>query len=114
MHTKIEAVFIQASKLSDLAEFYRTGLDLPDPKPVDNDQVGFQLGEVYFAVERVPQVKQAPGRTTVWFRVEDVRKSYDRLLTLGAEIDSPPQEVGTETIATLFDPEGNSFGLISG
>jgi predicted enzyme related to lactoylglutathione lyase len=113
MGTSIEAVFIKTTRLAELAAFYQTGFGLPEPKPGDVDQLGFQVGSVYLAIEQISELKNPLGAVVVWFRVENLDAVYHRLLSLGAQVNSPPLETGSEIIAELLDPDGNAFGLIS-
>ena len=41
--TRIEAVLIRSERPGDLAEFYRHGLDLPDPTPRGDDHLGIRV-----------------------------------------------------------------------
>jgi predicted enzyme related to lactoylglutathione lyase len=113
MVTRIEAVFIKTTRLAELAVFYQNGFDLPDPQSGDTGQLGFQVGSVYFSLEQVSEHKEPPGAITLWFWVDDFDAVYNRLLSLGAEMISPPFETGSEIIAELLDPHGNAFGLIA-
>jgi predicted enzyme related to lactoylglutathione lyase len=99
--------------LAELTAFYQAGFDLADPQPGDTGQLGFQVGSVYFALEQVSERKEPPGAITLWFRVDDIDAVYNYLLSLGAQVISPPLETGSEMIAELLDPDGNAFGLIS-
>ena len=112
MNTRIEAVFLQTTRLSALAEFYQAGFELKEPQPGDEGQLGFQLGEVYFALEQVSAYAPPPGAIIIWFRVENVIVVYNQLLKLGAKVKSPPLKMESEIVASVFDPDGNAIGLI--
>jgi predicted enzyme related to lactoylglutathione lyase len=113
MGTRIEAAFIKTTRFAELVEFYQKGLELGEPQPGEAGQLGFQLGSVYFAIEQVFEHKEASRTVVLWFRVDDLDIFYERLLSLGAQILSPPLEIGSEIIAELLDPDGNAFGLIA-
>ena len=113
MALSIEAVLIETSRLDILKEFYRAGFDLDDPDTSDSEQVGFQIGDVYFGLERV-EVLPSPSRTmSLWFKVDDAQAMFDRLIELGATPKDPPSDQDGEVIASVYDPDGNSIGLIS-
>jgi predicted enzyme related to lactoylglutathione lyase len=50
----------------------------------------------------------------VWFRVQDIEASFQRLIQAGGRVKSAPcQQEGTERLATVFDLDGNVVGLIA-
>ena len=113
MNISVEAVLIETVQLAAMANFYRTGFELSEPDTEDNGQVGFQIGDVYFGLEQVEQ-SSAPSRAmSLWFKVEDARVVYERLLNLGAQTKDPPKDTDDEVIASVFDPDGNVIGLLS-
>jgi predicted enzyme related to lactoylglutathione lyase len=112
MSITISAVLIETTRLEELAEFYKAGFDLDSPDPEDEEQVGFQMGEVYFGLERVEETSVPSKAMSLWFTVEDTQAVYDRLLSLGAASKSEPEEVDGEIIASVFDPDGNVIGLL--
>jgi predicted enzyme related to lactoylglutathione lyase len=113
MNVGIEALLIETTRVHELAEFYRSGFELPAPDTVAPDQVGFQIGDVYFGLEQVDDATVPSGTMSLWFKVEDARAVYDRLLTLGAKTKDAPEDVEDEVIASVFDPDGNVIGLLS-
>ena len=53
------------------------------------------------------------GNVEMYWGVNDVEISYNRLLALGASAHQPPQNVGEEIIvATVKDPWNNIIGII--
>lgn len=113
MNIRIEAILIETTRLTELAEFYRAAFELEAPDPEDNEQVGFQIGEIYFGLERVEEPSAASKAMSLWIAVDDTRAVYDRLLTLGATTKSEPEEADGEVIASVYDPDGNVIGLLS-
>jgi predicted enzyme related to lactoylglutathione lyase len=47
------------------------------------------------------------------FATEEVKEEYDRLVALGATSIKAPYEMGGAWIATLADPDGNYFQLMT-
>ena len=113
MTVRVEAVLIETTRLSEMRDFYRSGLELEQPDTIESDQIGFQIGEVYFGLEQVDE-QSVPSRSmSLWFKVEDARAVYDRLIALGAASKDVPAEIEDEVIAAVFDPDGNAIGLLS-
>ena len=110
--TGIEAVLIRSGRPAELAEFYRSGLDLPDPTPQGDEHVGIRAPGGYLGFDLAPGAEPGPGRTGVWFGVADARATFDRLLELGGTPEEAPFKGGGEILATVRDPEGNLIGLI--
>ena len=73
--------------------------------------VGFEVGG--FELGLVPDgVPGTTGATAFW-GTADIAAEVQRLLDLGASIDSPVTEVGGGIrVAALKDPYGNLFGVI--
>jgi len=113
MPVRIDSVLIETTRIDEMMHFYRYGLGLDEPDTLDSDQIGFQIGDVYLGLEHVEE-KTEPSRTiSLWFKVEDARKVYDSLLTLGATPKDAPAEIDDEIVASVFDPDGNAIGLLS-
>lgn len=76
--------------------------------------VGFTIGGYELGLH--PEEKNETAKTenikTYW-GVNDVKSSYDRLLSLGASAFQPPQDVGEGIIvAAVKDPWDNIIGMI--
>jgi predicted enzyme related to lactoylglutathione lyase len=113
--TRLAAVLIETARPEELAEFYRQGFGLDRPKYSGSDHLGLNLANMYLGFDRVPEKKRArTGSVSLWFRVNDLPVTFDRLVNLGATVISPPsaQESPGEILALLADPEGNKIGLI--
>ena len=113
MTIRVEAVLIETNRMSVLKDFYRNGFELDEPATTESDQIGFQIGDVYFGLEQVDAQPSKSQTISLWFKVIDARKVYDRLLTLGATPRDVPANVDDEVIAAVFDPDGNVIGLLS-
>jgi predicted enzyme related to lactoylglutathione lyase len=113
---RITAITIATHRPEDLAQFYQLGFGWDEPKWKGKDHCGFDLdNDLHFGFDRIKQEsKNGAGGPVIWFRVADVRQVFNRLISLGARVRSNVEDdrkVG-ETVATLFDPDGNIFGLI--
>ena len=73
--------------------------------------VGFEVGG--FELGLVPDGTPGPGGSVALWGVPDIVAEVARLTGLGAGVREPVNDVGGGIkIATLIDPDGNSFGLI--
>jgi lactoylglutathione lyase len=106
-------VIIETGQLKRMAEFYRQGLELPEPEATGDDHLGFSTGSVYFGFDRVERErKEMPGPISVWFEVDDLEASFRRFTELGAEVRFPPTKKPWGAIlAAVMDPDGNIVGL---
>jgi len=76
--------------------------------------VGYNVGGYELGLN--PDANDVPGGnggTVTYWGVANAQAAFDRLISLGAEERSAPQEVGEGIrVATVFDPFGNIFGII--
>ncbi len=108
---------IGTKQLKVLANFYEKVLG----KPADyiDDKAGFygwQVGSTYFSVldhsEMMGKTKD-PGRVMLNFETTQVKEEFERIKGLGAVVIKAPYEMGGGWIATLADPDGNFFQLVT-
>lgn len=109
----LHTVIISSERIQDLAEFYRTGLQLPDPRPTGDDHLGFQLPNVYFGFDQVESRPSGPsGAVSLWFAVEDLDATFRRFEDVGATVKYPPtKKPWGAVLATVLDLDGNVVGL---
>ena len=73
--------------------------------------VGFNVGG--FELGLVPSGTSGPGGSVPYWGVPDAAAAVERLLSLGATVHEPLQDVGEGIkVAVVADPFGNSFGVI--
>ncbi len=53
------------------------------------------------------------GRVMLNFETSEVKSEFERIKAYGATVISEPYEMGGGWIATLADPEGNYFQLVT-
>ncbi len=108
---------IGTKQLPTLAAFYEKVLG----KPADyvDDKAGFygwQVGCNYVSLldhsEMNGKTKE-PGRVMLNFETNEVQKEFERLKALGASVVRDPYQMGGGWIATLADPDGNYFQLVT-
>ena len=108
-----DTIIITSTDIETLASFYQKGFDLPDPSRQGDNHLGFQLGGIYLGFDRAEQAHhEYPGPISLWFRVDDLVAAFDHFIEIGARIKYPPTEKPWgDTLAALYDPDGNLIGL---
>jgi predicted enzyme related to lactoylglutathione lyase len=111
-NVSLHTVIIQTSRMDDLAAFYGQGLNLGDPVRTGENHLGFPLPNVYLGFDQVPDPPEPTGVVSIWFEVDDLDGVFHRIKELGARIKYPPKVMPWgATLAALYDPDGNLFGL---
>jgi predicted enzyme related to lactoylglutathione lyase len=54
-----------------------------------------------------------PGRVMLNFETTQVKEEFERIEALGATVIRAPYEMGGAWVATLADPDGNYFQLVT-
>jgi len=112
---ELNYIMIGSEQPKVLAEFYRKVLG----KPADWEEdgwYGWQAGNTYLAIGAHSEVKgkaKEPQRVILDFTTKEVKKEFERIKKLGAKVIKEPYEMDVAWIATLADPDGNYFQLMS-
>lgn len=112
-NTRLDTIIIYTTRMKNLADFYRLGLQLQAPIPHGENHLGFQLLDVYLGFDKINEDQNIhPGAISLWFRVDNLKETFERFKELGAKVNYPPTEKpwGDE-LAAVFDPDGNIIGL---
>ncbi|MDQ3811982.1 MAG: hypothetical protein M3336_17000 [Chloroflexota bacterium] len=113
----LNSVLIGSPQPDVLAGFYARVLD----KPADFADAGFtgwQVGSAFLTVgphsEISGQAKE-PARLLINFETEQVQEEFERIKAVGAVVVREPYQIEGMPgwIATLADPDGNYFQLMS-
>ena len=113
----LNSVMIGTKQPKVLAAFYEKVLGKP-AEMVDEEHgfYGWQAGAAYLSVldhsEMVGSTKD-PGRIMFNFETQQVKEEYERIKALGGVVISEPYEMEGGWIATLADPDGNYFQLVT-
>ena len=113
----LHSVMIGTKQPQVLVAFYEQVIGKPaDMVDRENGFYGWQIGSAYLAVlahsEMAGNTKD-PGRVMLNFETSQVKEEFERIKALGGVVITAPYEMGGERIATLADPDGNYFQLVS-
>jgi predicted enzyme related to lactoylglutathione lyase len=113
----LNSIMIGTKQPKVLTAFYEKVLGKP-AEMVDEEHgfYGWQAGAAYLAVldhsEMVGRTKD-PGRILFNFETSQVKDEFERIKALGAMVIQEPYEMGGGWVATLADPDGNYFQVVS-
>lgn len=111
----IAQILVPVSDVDRAADFYAGVLELPllfrYPGNAFFDAHGVRI---YLARPSEPGYG---GPVTLYFRVDDVTATFDRLVARGATVREPPEIAHRDTdydlwLAFVSDPDGNNIGLM--
>jgi predicted enzyme related to lactoylglutathione lyase len=113
----LNSVMIGTQQLTTLATFYEKVIGKPADM-VDSDLgfFGWQVGSAFFSVlehSAMGGSARDPGRVMFNFETAQVKEEFERMKALGAQVVREPYEIGEGWIATLADPDGNYFQLMT-
>ncbi len=113
----LNSVMIGTKQLKTLASFYEKVIGKPaEMVDEENGFYGWQVGSSNFSVldhSEMGGKTKDPGRVLLNFETPQVKEEFDRIKALGATVIRAPYEMGSGWIATLADPDGNYFQLIT-
>ena len=113
----LNSIMIGTKQPKTLVAFYEKVIGRPADMADENDGFyGWQVGAAYFSVldhsEMVGRTKD-PGRIMFNFETAQVKEEFERIKALGGAVIREPYEMGGGQIATLADPDGNFFQLVT-
>jgi len=109
-------LFSEAPK--KLVDFYRQVL-AHEPKWQEGEYSGFENGALALVIGPHSEVhgqNKNPQRILLNFETNDVKGEFERINRVGAKVIAEPYHMGDDQdflIATLADPDGNYFQLVS-
>jgi len=113
----LNSVMIGTKQPKVLAAFYEEVLEKPaDMVDQENGFWGWRLGSALIAVlehSAMGGSARDAGRVIFNFETPQVQSEFERIKALGGSVIQQPYEMGGGWIATLADPEGNYFQLVS-
>ena len=113
----LNSIMICTKQLKVMAAFYEKVLGMP-AQMVDNEHgfYGWQAGTAYFSVLEHSEMggkSKDPGRMLLNFETTQVKEEFDRIKALGGAVVKEPYQMGDGWVATLADPDGNYFQLVT-
>ncbi len=113
----LNSIMIGTKQPKVLAAFYEKVLGKP-AEMVDEGYgfYGWQAGAAYFSVLDHSEMgggAKDPGRVLINFETPQVQAEFERIRALGGAVIKEPYEMEGGWIATLADPDGNYFQLVS-
>ena len=113
----LNSIMIGTKRPKVLVDYYAKVLEKPaDLIEVENGFYGWKMGKAYFSIldhSRLDGQTKDPGRVMINFETMRVKEEFERIKALGSPVVMEPYEIDGEWIATLADPDGNYFQLIS-
>ncbi len=113
----LSSVMIGTKQFKALVSFYEKALGKPADM-VDNEGgfCGWQVGSAYVGVldhSEMGGKAKDPGRVMFNFETAQVKEEFERIKAIGGSVVHEPYEMGQGWIATLADPDGNYFQLMT-
>jgi predicted enzyme related to lactoylglutathione lyase len=106
----LRTVIYPTPQLADATAWYKNVLGKA-PYFEQAFYVGFEVGG--FELGLIPDGQPGTTGATAYWGTSDARAEVERLVGLGATIESPVTDVGDGIkVATVRDPYGNLFGII--
>ena len=113
----LNSVMIGTKQLKVMASFYEKVIGkLPDMSDNENGFIGWQVGSGYLGVLEHSEMGGAtkdPGRVLLNFETTEIQPEFERIKASGARVVKAPYKIGEGWIATLADPDGNYFQLMT-
>ena len=113
----LNSVMIGTKQLQTLSAFYEKVLGKPaDMVDPENGFFGWQVGSAYFSILEHSEMKgetKDPGRVMINFETTQVKEEFERIRAAGAAVIREPYQMDGGWIATLADPDGNYFQLLT-
>ncbi len=113
----LNSVMIGTKQLKTLSAFYEKVLGKPaDMVDNENGFFGWQIGSAFLSVLEHSEMggnTKDPGRVILNFETAQVKEEFERIKAVGAKVIKEPYEMGQGWIATLADPDGNYFQLMT-
>ena len=113
----MNSVMIGTKQFDVLATYYEKVIGKP-PDMVEREDgfVGWQVGNCYLGVLDHSEMggnAKDPGRVMVNFETTQVQEEFDRIKALGGTVIRAPYKMDQGWIATMADPDGNYFQLMT-
>ena len=113
----LNSVMIGTKQSKTLSAFYEKVIGKPaEMVDEENGFFGWQVGSAYLSILEHSEMggnTKDPGRIMFNFETAQVKEEFERIKASGATVIREPYEMEGGWIATLADPEGNYFQLVT-
>lgn len=116
---QVVSIHINTDRPGEMGDFYKALLGV-EPAWASEEITGFMVGNFRLEIAGHDQVSgrnEMPARLFFDLMVDDVRAEFERIVGLGAAVVQEPYDFAEGemklVIATLADPDGNYFQLVS-
>ncbi len=111
----LNSIMIGSEDAKALAAFYEKVVG-KKPDMEESGWYGWSVGSCFLSIGEHSEVKgvsKNPERSMFTFETGEVQKEFDRIVKSGATVVKEPYKMGDAWIATLADPDGNYFQLMT-
>ena len=111
----LNSIMIGTMKVKEMSEFYSKMFE-KKPDMAEEDWAGWKVGGTFLMVGKHDQMSgmaKDAGRVMFNLETETVKEEYTRMVAAGAKSVKEPYQMEEAWIATLGDPDGNYFQLMS-
>lgn len=113
----LNSIMIGTTQVKTLVAFYENVVGKPaDMADEESGFFGWQVGSAYLSIlahSEMGGASKDPGRVMLNFETTQVKEEFERVKAFGATVIQEPYQMGEAWIATLADPDGNYFQLVS-
>lgn len=114
---QLAQIALTVKDVSAAVKFYRDTIGLPFLFEAPPKLAFFNCGGIRLMVSE-PEGVTASGNSALYFKVDDIRGEYDRLVGAGVTFAEQPHRIARLAdreiwLAAFHDPEGNLLALMS-
>ena len=113
----LNSVMIGTKQSQAMVAFYEKVLGKPaDMVDSENGFWGWQVGSMFLGILEHSEMggnAKDPGRVMINFETSQVKEEFERIKAAGGAVVRAPYEMGNGYLATLADPDGNFFQLVT-
>lgn len=113
---QLSSIMIGTDQLEVLAKFYSDVFQEKEAMK-DENYHGWLVGSTFFSVGKHSEIRgkaKEPQRCMFNLETREVKEEFERIKKIeGATVIKEPYEMGDAWIATVADPDGNYFQLMS-
>ncbi len=111
----LSSLMIGTMQVDVMGKFYEKIVGrAPDMK--EEKWYGWSVGNTFLSVgehSEMAGMNKNPARVMFTFETAEVKEEFERMKTAGATVVKEPYQMETAWIATLADPDGNYFQLMT-